>query len=335
MKPSLTNSGSRLGLVLALVVFTSGARSYAEEAPAPGSVPAAADSAAPAAPGESLPVIADSASQAIEASTAAATDTAGTVAAPRPSGWTGAPGAARATGIRMVRLSRQSHNVVRSGPGDGFSMLGVFSKGRSFPVIAKSGEWYDVKISETESGWIHASLCEEFDDLSDLEFKPNPRLYSRTGSYVLGLYSGGYAFDRKSNSFVLGTRVGYYLFDMLQAEAGFSWTHVNRPAEIVESLFDLSLEAENFHMISYHMNLMWEVLPGRQMVPFITAGVGSSIMLGKTEPSFNFGAGTQLFLSKRSAMRWEVRDFRFDSGPDDARVSNDNIEFSLGTAFLF
>jgi outer membrane beta-barrel protein len=71
------------------------------------------------------------------------------------------------------------------------------------------------------------------------------------------------------------------------------------------------------------------------MVPFLTAGVGSSIMQGDTEPTWNFGAGTSLFLSKRMAMRWEVRDYRFSSGPDDARRSNDNIEFSLGTEFLF
>lgn len=47
------------------------------------------------------------------------------------------------------------------------------------------------------------------------------------------------------------------------------------------------------------------------------------------------GAGTMLFLSKRTAMRWEVRDYRFKSGAENARVSNDNVEFSLGTFYLF
>jgi hypothetical protein len=35
------------------------------------------------------------------------------------------------------------------------------------------------------------------------------------------------------------------------------------------------------------------------------------------------------------ATRWEVRDFRFTSGSDDSRVSNNNIEFTLATNFLF
>jgi hypothetical protein len=30
-------------------------------------------------------------------------------------------------------------------------------------------------------------------------------------------------------------------------------------------------------------------------------------------------------------MRWEVRDYRFDSGPKDARQTNHNIEFTLGS----
>ena len=114
-----------------------------------------------------------------------------------------------------------------------------------------------------------------------------------------------------------------------------AWTHVRRPPEIVESLFGLSLEAEDFHMLFYHLNLTWELLPGRQMVPYLSAGVGSSIMRGESEPSINFGAGTTLFISKRAAMRWEVRDYRFDSGSDNARVTNNNIEFTLGTMFLF
>ena len=88
-------------------------------------------------------------------------------------------------------------------------------------------------------------------------------------------------------------------------------------------------------MLFYHMNLTWEVLPGRQMVPYVSGGVGASIMLGRAESSYNFGAGTALFLSKRKAMRWEVRDYRFDTGSDDARVHNNNIEFTLGTEFLF
>jgi len=236
---------------------------------------------------------------------------------------------------RRVRLEGSSYNVVRSGPGDAFSIVGVFSKGESFRVIAKSGDWYNVQVSTTETGWVHASLCKEFDDLSDLEFRPNPKLYTRTGSYVLSGYGGAYAFDRKSNSLVVGGRLGYYLFDRVQTEAGFAWTRVHRPAEIIESLFDLSLEAEKFDMAYYDLGVTFEVLPGRQMVPYITGGVGSAIMQGRSEASFNYGAGTFLFLSKRTMTRWEVRDYRFTAGPPNARRGVNNIAFTFGTSLLF
>lgn len=236
---------------------------------------------------------------------------------------------------KRVLLAYGDNNVVRSGPGNRFAISGVFGKGVSFEVIAKSGSWYNVRLSETETGWIHSSLCHEYDDMSDLEFRPNPRLFSRVGSFLFTAYAGGYSFDRKSNSFAAGGRLGYYILDFVQFEGGVSWTHITRPQEIVESLFDLSLEAEDFHMLFYDMNLNVELLPGRQIVPFVTGGVGSSILRGKTEPSYNFGGGSTVFVSKTMALRWEVRSYRFESGTRNARRNNSNIAFNMGTSILF
>jgi hypothetical protein len=236
---------------------------------------------------------------------------------------------------RKVLLAYGDNNVVRSGPGSRFAIVGVHPKGAKFTVIAKSGSWYNVRLSDTETGWIHTSLCYEYEDLSDLEFRPNPRLFSRVGSYLFTGYAGGYAFDRKSNSLALGGRLGYYILDFVQFEGGVSWTHVNRPAEIVESLFDLRLEAEEFDMLFYDMNVNCELLPGRQIVPFVTAGVGSSILRGRTEPSWNWGGGSVVFVSKMVALRWEVRSYRFESGTSNARRDNSNIAFNMGTSVLF
>lgn len=236
---------------------------------------------------------------------------------------------------RRVVFAYNDHNVVRTGPGEGYAIVGVHKKGASFIVLAKKDAWYNIQLSDTETGWVHASLCKEEDDLSDLEFKPNPRIYSRVGSFVLTGFGGAYAFDRKSNSFTAGGRIGYYLLDFVEVEGTVGWTHITRPREIIESLFDLSLESEDFHMLYYGMNVLVEVLPGRQMVPFVTGGVGSTILQGQTESSVNYGAGTRLFVSRRTAMRWEVRSHHFESGVDEARRKNSNIEFSFGTSFLF
>jgi outer membrane beta-barrel protein len=88
-------------------------------------------------------------------------------------------------------------------------------------------------------------------------------------------------------------------------------------------------------MLFYHLVASWELMPGRQMVPYLSAGVGSAIMQGESETSVDFGGGTTLYLSKRTAMRWEVRDYRFGSGSAHARRSNNNIEFTLGSLVLF
>ncbi len=238
-------------------------------------------------------------------------------------------------GSKRVRLTGAARNVVRSGPGDTYAVVGVFKAKTEFPVFAKSGDWYGVKLSDTETGWVHRSLCKELDDVSGLEFKPNPRLYSRTGAFLLEGYTGGYAFDQKSNSLVAGGRLGYYVFDRLTVEGGLSWTHVRRPAEIVESLFGLSLEAEDFHMMFYHFMATYELLPGRQMVPYVSVGAGSSIMKGESEPSLNLGAGTTMYLSRRTAVRWEVRDYRMKTGAANARQTHHNVELTIGTLYLF
>jgi hypothetical protein len=235
---------------------------------------------------------------------------------------------------KAVRLDKQDRNVVRSGPGDRYSIVGVYPKGKTFSVIAKSGDWYNIRLSDTETGWVHASLCKEFDDLSDLEFKPNPKLYSRVGTFVLTATVGGYSFDRKSNSLALGGRVGYYLLSFLQVEGGVTWTKITRPLETVESLFGLRLEEEQFHTLFYDLDLTVEILPGRQMVPYVSGGVGSTIMQGNSEPTVNFGIGTMLYVGRKTAMRWELRNYRFTSGEDASRNTNSNYEFLIGTSFL-
>ena len=234
----------------------------------------------------------------------------------------------------LVKLDRADENVIRLGPGDDFAVLDVASRDARYPVLTKRGEWYNVRISDTRTGWIHESLCHEEHDMSGLEFRPNPRMFSRIGSFTLSGWGGGYSFDRKSNSIALGGRLGYYLLDWLEFEGGVGWTHVNRPAEIVESLFGLTLEPEQFHMLFYEMNANAEILPGRQLVPYVTGGMGSSIMRGDTESTWNVGGGIRFYLSRSTAMRWEFRNYRFESGDQDSRHKNNNFVFAIGTTVL-
>jgi outer membrane beta-barrel protein len=152
---------------------------------------------------------------------------------------------------------------------------------------------------------------------------------------VLSGYSGAYAFDRKSNSVLLGGRAGYYVFDRLVAEAGACYTHVRRPAEIVGPFPALTTEPEDFPMLYYQANLVLELLPNRQMVPYLGAGYGGTLLLGRNEPAVNYGGGAKLFLSRRAALRWEARVYRFRGHTRADDSPNNNIEFTLGSEFLF
>lgn len=233
-----------------------------------------------------------------------------------------------------VLLSSGEPNIVRRGPGAAFAIVSVVPPGSAFPVIAKRDDWYNIRLSNAETGWIHASLCYEYEDLSGLEFRANPRLFSRRGRFTVSGGAGGYAFDQKSNSLTMGAKLGYYLFDRVLFEGGLSWTRVRRPEEIVESLFGLRLEAEKFDMASYEMDLGFEILPGRQIAPFLVGGIGSSLFDGRSEPSVNYGAGAMVFLRKSLALRWDLRNYRFRSGAANARRTNNNISVTVGTSLL-
>ena len=237
--------------------------------------------------------------------------------------------------MRRVRLTGHGYNVLRTGPGSDYAIVRAYPEGAEFTALATSGAWYGVRLSDTQTGWVHASLCEEASDLASLQFRPNLRLYSRKGSYVLSGYSGAYAFDRKSNSVLLGGRAGYYVFDRIVAEAGVGYTHVRRPAEIVGPFPALTTEPEDFPMLYYQANLVLELLPDRQMVPYLGAGVGWSLLLGRNEPAVNYGSGVKLFLSRRAALRWEARVYRFRGHTRADDAPNNNLEFTLGSEFLF
>jgi hypothetical protein len=71
------------------------------------------------------------------------------------------------------------------------------------------------------------------------------------------------------------------------------------------------------------------------MVPYVTVGVGSSIMEGLTETGINYGAGLGFFVGRNTSLNFEFRSYAMSSGLDDERRDNTNYEFSVGTTYLF
>ncbi|MBU7006455.1 N-acetylmuramoyl-L-alanine amidase [Phosphitispora fastidiosa] len=53
-----------------------------------------------------------------------------------------------------IAAVRSAYLNIRSGPGMGYSPIDRVSKGREFPIIKKSGGWYQVSLDSAKSGWI-------------------------------------------------------------------------------------------------------------------------------------------------------------------------------------
>src|SRR5260221_68463 len=153
----------------------------------------------------------------------------------------------------------------------------------------------------------------------------DPHRRGRSGGYVLEGYAGGYAFDGGSSSLAFGGRLAHRWLERFQLEAGAAWTHARGPAELVQSPLGPSIAADDFRLLFYQFNATWEFLPGREVVPFATAGAGASLLEGRRESSFNVGAGTALYLTPRAGMRWQGRDYVFHSGPGSARRLHHHI----------
>ena len=102
-----------------------------------------------------------------------------------------------------------------------------------------------------------------------------------------------------------------------------------------KSGYGLRLEEETFDLFFYEAGVSMDLLPGRRVTPFVTAGVGASMLDARVEPTYAFGIGTKAFLNRRLALRWELRDHRLKGGNRFTRFSGDNLEFSGGIETLF
>ncbi len=225
--------------------------------------------------------------------------------------------------------------VVRAGPGAEHAIVATVKEGQVLTLDAKSGEWNHVRLGEATSGWMHESLLKTYIDPRKFQFAPDPGLPSRQRSFHIVGYGGNYAADREDNGMLFGARIGYSLTRRFAFEAGIGYTGVTRTTYVLERIFGLRLEQERFDLFFYEAGASMDVLPGRRVTPFVTLGFGASVLGSQVEPTYAVGLGTKMFLAKRVAVRWELRDHRLRGGNRFTRFSGDNLEFSGGTELLF
>jgi len=225
--------------------------------------------------------------------------------------------------------------VVRTGPGSEHAIVATVGEGEILTVDAKTGAWYHVRLGDARSGWVHESLLEQYVDPRKFQFAPDRGRPSRMRSFHVVAYGGNYAADREDNGLLLGARIGYSVTRRFAFEAGVGYTHVARTTYVLEQIYGLRLEEEVFDLLFYEAGVSMDVLPGRRVTPFVTVGVGASMLDARVEPTYAFGLGTKAFLTQRMALRWELRDHRLKGGNRFTRFNGDNLEFSGGLEYLF
>ena len=235
----------------------------------------------------------------------------------------------------LVEVIGTSVGVVRTGPGTQHAIAATVHEGDVLRIDARSGAWYHLRLADDRSGWMHEDLLRTYTDPSKFQFAPDPGRPSRMRSFHFMPFIGQYAADREDNGLLIGARIGYSLTRRFGFEAGAGFTRVVRTTYVLERIYGLRLEEENFELFFYEAGLSMDLLPGRRVTPFMTVGLGASVLNAAVEPTYAIGVGTKVFLSQRTAMRWEIRDHRLKGGNQFTRFSGDNLEFSGGIELLF
>ena len=234
-----------------------------------------------------------------------------------------------------VRVENTPVVVLRAGPTSEHAIVATASAGDELIIDARAGTWLHATTPSGASGWVHESLLGENIQRDAFAFQPDPGIPTRQRTLHAVLFAGMYAADREDNGFLLGGRMGYALTSRFAIEVGAGRTRIRRSTYVIEQIYNLRIEEENFDVFFYDAGLNIDLLPGRRVAPFVAAAVGATILNTRVEPTWSAAIGTRVFMSQRAAMRWEVRDHRFESGNQFTRFQGDNIEFSGGIELLF
>lgn len=154
---------------------------------------------------------------------------------------------------------------------------------------------------------------------------------NRPYAFTLTPFVGSYLFDRDQpleDGPVYGLAVGYNIRERWAVEGAFS---------AVASEYTVS-SANNVDVYNLTLNVLYHFLPNRDLVPFVTAGVGlQSIHPGGVDSDenllFNYGAGVKYFLTEHIGLRAEVRHLLVGSDLEQDSDVVSNLTFTAGVTF--
>jgi hypothetical protein len=234
-----------------------------------------------------------------------------------------------------VRVAGTPVAVLRAGPGEEHALVATALEEDILVVDARTGPWYHVTGVDGASGWVHRDLVRNDVDRERFRFRPDPGKRQRQRTLALHVFLGSYAADREDNGLLLGARLGYAVTPRFTFEVGIGRTRIVRSTYVIEQLYNLRLEEEDFQVFFYEAGVAMDLLPGRRVAPFVAAGVGATILNARVEPTWSIALGTRAYLSRTFALRWEIRDHRLEAGNQFTRFQADNLEFSAGMELQF
>ena len=152
------------------------------------------------------------------------------------------------------------------------------------------------------------------------------RAAERQGAVSISPYIGGYSFEGAQHALtrpVYGLRMGYNMTRHLGVEGVL---------DFVAS--ESTRTGDDFHNYSYHLDLLYNFMPDRMLVPYLAVG-GGGITEDRpggndTDATVNYGGGLKYYLTESVAVRGDLRHLIRVEGE-----TLNNWEYTVGMSFLF
>ncbi len=210
---------------------------------------------------------------------------------------------------------------MHTGPGRGYPVFNVVSRGEAFTLLRQRADWLQVETADGKRGWMHRNTVEGSQGPGGerVQFGRAGREQWRDRRFEIGFAAGDFSGDPMF-SFRAGYRVGPHFVvegQLLQAAGSFSSTS------------------------AYHTNI--QVLPfldGR-VTPFFSIGAGRISNEPKStlvdaikvdEWAGNAGIGVRAWLTRRFILRGDVRQYVLTR---DINNNDDFTEITLGFSVFF
>lgn len=164
-----------------------------------------------------------------------------------------------------------------------------------------------------------------------------------SNDFEIGLFAGTYATENFGSAPVYGVRLGYHITEDFFVEGAYGVTKASD--ENLRAILPARIIAPGEEKMDYYnVSVGWNVLPGEIFIGrnrakatslYVIAGVGNTTFVNQRRQTYNFGAGSRVFLADWAAFQIDVRDHIFTHDLLGRRQSTQNLEFTLGLTFFF